>query len=151
MKIVYQALTVCCCLIVFAMTTMAAQIKGVKSVDVTGMVAEMTWVPEQKVKGRPGFSGSLCCDRIRPAHFLVKLIDYEGVTSETAIRMTELINWEALEGMKQKASYSFVLIKISHNDGEFIKKGMKIKISGYTVSGDEGGTWTEYNKLEILH
>lgn len=150
MKIAYQALTICCCLIVIATNTMAAQLMPLGPVDVTGMVSEITWVSERKEKGIPYATGSLGGDRTWPAHFRVKLIGYEGVTAETAIRMTSMIEWKALEGLKQKDRSSFALVNISHNDGEFIKKGIRIKISGYSIRGDEGGTWTSYNKFEIL-
>jgi hypothetical protein len=130
--------------------TLAAPIRPVGPVDVTGRVSETTWVPEQKIKGRPGMSGSLGHDRINPSHFLVTLIDYEGVTSETAVTMTRYINWTALKGYEPLKRPSFILLKINHTDKNFLKKGLKIRVVGYTVRGDEGGTWTSYTRVEIL-
>ena len=130
--------------------TLAAPIRPVGPVDVTGRVSEITWVPEQKVKGRPGMSGSLGHDRINPSHLLVTLIDYEGVNSEIAVTMTRYINWTALKGHEPQNRPSFILLKIYHTDKNFLKKGMKIRVVGYTVRGDEGGTWTSYTRVEIL-
>lgn len=43
----------------------------------------------------------------------------------------------------------FIILQIAHSDRNHLKKGMKIRVSGYTVRGDEGGTWTSYKKIEI--
>jgi hypothetical protein len=137
-------------LMVIVMNSSASPIKPVGPVDVAGRVTEITWVPEQKIKSRPGMSGSLGHDRINPAHFLVTLIDYEGVTSETAVMMTRYINWTALKGHEPPNRPSFILLKINHNNKNYLKKGWKIRVVGYTVRGDEGGTWTAYKAVEIF-
>jgi hypothetical protein len=31
-----------------------------------------------------------------------------------------------------------------------MKKGLRIKVRGYKVAGDEGGTWTSFTGIEIL-
>jgi len=131
------------------MNTLASPIRPVGPVDVAGRVSEITWVPEQKIKGRPGMSGSLGHDRINPAHFLVTLIDYEGVPSETAAMMTRYLNQAALKGKDPKDRPSFILLKINHNDKNYLKMGLKMRVVGYTVRGDEGGTWTSYKAVEI--
>jgi hypothetical protein len=137
-------------LIAMAIHTFAAPIRPVGPVDVTGLVSEITWIPEQKVKGQARMSGSAGHDRIWPAHFLITLINYSGVPAETAVTMTRYINWEAFksDGLKEKPS--FILLKINYSEKNYLKKGMKIKVVGYTVKGDEGGTWTNFTTVEIL-
>ena len=122
----------------------AAPIRPVGPIDVTGTISGIQWVPETSVKGKPGWSGSLGHDRIRPANFLLTLTDYEGVNDETAYRMTRYLEWNAFKDNEQKGKPPFVLLKINHNDKNYLRKGMRIRVTGYTVRGDEGGTWTYY-------
>ena len=141
---------ICFFLMVMVMNTSASPIRPVGPIDVTGRVSEITWVPEQKIKGRPGMSGSLGHDRINPAHFLVHLTDYDGVTVETAVMMTRYLDQAAFKSKGPKDRPSFILLKINHKDQNYLKKGLKIRVVGYTVRGDEGGTWTSYKAVEIL-
>ncbi len=143
-------MAVCFFLMVMVMNTLAFPIRPVGPVDVTGKVSEITWVPEQKIKGHPEMSGSAGHDRLRPAHFLVHLTDYDGVTIETAVTMTRYIDQAALKSKGPKDRPSFILLKINHNDQNYLKQGLKIRVVGYTVRGDEGGTWTSYKAIEIL-
>jgi hypothetical protein len=124
--------------------TGAAPIRPVGPVDVTGTISGIEWYPETSVKGKPGMSGSAGHDRIRPAHFLLTLTDYDGVNAETALRMTRYLDWKAFSGREQKGKSSFILLKINHNDKNYLRKGMKIRVTGYTVRGNEVGTCTYY-------
>jgi hypothetical protein len=45
---------------------------------------------------------------------------------------------------------SFILLKINHSEKSYLKKGMTIKVVGYTVRGEEGGKWTNFKTIEIL-
>lgn len=139
-------------LIVFAVLDgMAVPIRAIGPVDVTGTVSDLNWVPEKTVKGVRGMSGSAGIDRIMPAHFLVTLRGFEGVDSQTAVRMTRYLNWAAFKDEGKDFVPPFIILKINHNDEQYLKKGMRIKVSGYTVRGDEGGTWTYYKKVDILN
>ena len=40
-------------------------------------------------------------------------------------------------------------MKINYKKPNYLKKGMKIKVIGYTVRGDEGGTYTYYDNIVI--
>jgi hypothetical protein len=132
------------------LTATAAPIRPVGPVDIIGLVREAAWVPEQKIKGRPGMSGSAGKDRINPAHFLVTLIDYQGVGPETALLMTRYLDWNALKDLNLPQKPPFILLKINSNDRKQLRPGMKIQVKGYTVRGDEGGTWTGFDSLQIL-
>jgi len=41
-----------------------------------------------------------------------------------------------------------MLLKINYPDKNYLQTGMTIEISGYTVGGDEGGTWTSYERVD---
>jgi hypothetical protein len=145
-----RSVATCCFLIVMGINAFAAPIRPVGPVDVTGLVSEITWIPEQKVKGQSRMPGSAGHDRIWPAHFLVTLISYSGVPAETAVIMTRYVNRAALKNEDPNEKPSFILLKINHSEKNYLKKGIKIKVVGYTVRGDEGGTWTDFTTVEIL-
>jgi len=139
-------------LILFAgFNTLAAPIRPIGPVDVSGTVSDLKWNPDKKIKGLPGMSGSAGVDRTVPAHFLVTLKDFVGVDSKTALMMTRYVDWSAFKDEKDNFIPPFIILKINQNDNNYLKQGMFIKVSGYTVRGDEGGTWTYYTKVDILN
>jgi len=132
------------------MLALAAPIRPVGPVDVVGTISAVKWVPESSVKGIPRMSGSAGRDRVVSPHFLVKLVDYKGVSTETAFTMTRYLEWSAYQNQDIKGGPPFILLKIDYGDRNYLKKGMRIRISGYKVAGDEGGTWTSFTGIEIL-
>lgn len=139
-----------CLIFLIVIQTFAAPIIPIGPIDITGTVSEIKWVPEEKLKGIPGMSGSAGHDRVIPEHFLVTLIDFDGVSAEIARMMTKYLDWNALKSEDQKGRPSFILVRINSNDRNYLMKGSKIKVSDYTVKGDEGGTWTSYGAIDIL-
>ena len=129
----------------------AAPIRPIGPVDVTGAISEIQWVPEKTVKGIPRMSGSAAKARVVSPHFLVRLVDYEGVSAEAAVIMTRYLDWSAYQNQDIKGRPPFILLKIDYRDPNYLKKGMRIRISGYKVAGDEGGTWTSFTGIEIIH
>lgn len=117
--------------------------------DIDGVISEVKWYPSKFIRGIPGMSGSAGQDRIMPEHYIIKLINYEGISSEDALRITRYIKWDAFNDNENKKT-AFILLKLNHKKKYYLKKGMKIKVLGYTVRGDEGGTYTYYEKIEIL-
>ena len=95
-------------------------------------------------------SGSAGIDRTVPAHFLVTLRDFEGVDSKTALVMTRYLDPSVFKDEGKDIIPPFIILKINQSDKNYLKQGMLIKVRGYTVRGDEGGTWTHYTKIDIL-
>ena len=111
-------------------------------VQVQGTVTQVKWVPKVKHKAVPGMSGSAGRDRVMPAHLVVTLKDYSGPTAAQARVMNNFVGADS----KQPT----LTIWITNADRESLKPGMEIRVKGYTVTGDEGGTWTSHQSLEIL-
>jgi hypothetical protein len=128
----------------------SAPIRPVGPVDITGTISEVRWVPERTVKGVPRMSGSAGKDRVVSPHFLVRLVDFEGVSSEAVVTMTRYLDSSAYPDQDFKDRPPFVLLKIDSIDQNYLKKGLRIKVRGYKVAGDEGGTWTSFTGIEIL-
>ena len=128
----------------------AAPLRPLGPFDITGRISEATWVPQEFRRGKPGWSGSLGHDQTIPAHFLLKLTDYSGIPAEKAITITRYISFQAYGGENPSGLPPFVILKINSTDQTFLKKGMKIQVTGYSVRGDEGGTWTSYSRIKII-
>jgi hypothetical protein len=122
----------------------AAPVPPVGPFDITGTISEVQWYPEQFVKGKPGASGSLGRDRSIPSHFLIKLVNYSGVDVNNAIRITRYISFKAYGDNNPSGRPPFIILKLNFKDRNFLSAGKKIKVRGYTVRGDEGGTWTAF-------
>ncbi len=43
-----------------------------------------------------------------------------------------------------------LVVWVNSGDRELLKVGMRIRLVDYTVSGDEGGTWTSCERVKIL-
>lgn len=125
----------------------AAPLPPLKPVDVSGTVMDVRWLPEKSIEGIPGMSGSAGRNRTFPAHFMLELKNVEGVDHETAKRMTYYVAGPRAESGVQSTA---VFLQLNHNDRNFLQKDMKIRVTGYTIRGDEGGTWTSYEKLDII-
>ncbi len=115
--------------------------------DITGTVVEVKWFPRREMKGIAGMSGTAGIDRVFPAHFLVALQPYEGVSGDTATLMTEYVHPPSGQ---HPSSAGPLFINIAHDDADLLKTGMKIQVRGYEVRGDEGGTWTKYQDITVI-
>jgi hypothetical protein len=122
----------------------AAPIPRLGPSDIGGTVAQAKWVPEAVRKGIRGMSGSAGHDRVVAAHFLVTLRDYDGVTTSTARSMSH-----SLGAQPKEDDDSTIRLKLNHDRPGYLKEGMKIRVRGYKVAGDEGGTWTSYEAIRI--
>ena len=137
-------------LFITALNSSGAPIPPVGPVTICGAISEAKWVPEEMVKGIPRMSGSAGHERVVLAHFLIALRNFDGVDSETARRITGYLAGSAFEAAGPEGTPPLILLKINHPDKNYLRKGMNIDISGYTVRGDEGGTWTSFTGIEII-
>lgn len=128
----------------------AAPLPDLGAANVSGTVIEAKWSPQELVKAKPGMSGSLGRDRVFPAHFLVRLKDYEGVDAVKARAMNAFLG-QAEEQPKQQPPRkpAVLLLQLDSENQKLLRPGMKIKVRAYAIRGDEGGTWTKYEKLEV--
>jgi len=124
----------------------AAPVPAIGPMTIEGVIETLVWTPETFVKGKGVWrngkwfpcSGTLGRDRTRPARYRVTLTDTKV---------------ESLPGADRSRSFksgSTITVFIAHpSDDGYLKKGMKIRISGYTVRGDEGGDWYSFSAVTI--
>ena len=117
----------------------AAPIRPVGPVTIEGTIQEIRWYPEKLVKGTPGMSGSAGKDRTFPARYVIRLtdIDLRGPVQG------DMAKFEKTGG---------ATVMLNHQaDDQLLRKGMRIVVYSYRERGDEGGTWTSFDRLEIVH
>jgi hypothetical protein len=117
----------------------AAPMPPVGPVTIEGTIQEVRWYPEKLVKGTPGMSGSAGKDRTFPARYV--------------IRLTDVVLREQFQGNAAKFERTGgATVMLNHKvDDQFLKKGMRIILFNYRESGDEGGTWTSFDRLEVVN
>lgn len=119
----------------------AAPLPPFRPVDICGAVVERVWVPAEIRRGQPGMSGSLGRDRTFPAHLRLVLESYTGIDAVTARRINFLLGAGAGRGDPQRLQ-----IHPPTDDPAWLTGVRRICVEGFSISGDEGGTWTSFRR-----
>jgi len=129
----------------------AAPLPPMDPVTIEGTISQVQWMPDTKVKGRPGFSGSLGVDRTVPAHFRITLIDFRGLNKDMAWRINGIMSDPSSNPNADRGQPPpHLILQLNDKDPHALKPGMRVRVREYVVGGDEGGTWTRFTKLEIV-
>lgn len=147
MKRILRNITLACIFLLNSALVVAAPIPPAGPFDIVGTISELQWFPDRQIRGERGMSGSLGHDRVVLAHFVVRLVNYKGVAAENAVRISRYVSYNAYGDRNPSGMPAFIILKIDSNDKHFLKVGMKVRVKGYTVRGDEGGTWTSFSGI----
>jgi hypothetical protein len=120
----------------------AAPLPPFAPVNICGEIAAHSWSEMIEMPGQPGFSGSLDHDRVFPARFSVELISYTGVRAETVALINGLLSFPNPTGDR-------LLLLLDSTNPHLLDGAATLCVSGYTIHGDEGGTWTDYDTLTV--
>lgn len=129
---------------------LTAPLPQVDGVAIVGTVVESSWVPARKLKATPGFSGSLGRDRVLPAHLVVTLSNFEGPKAKRARMLNAFVGASAENPPDGSAPPKRIVIWINSEKRITLAAGTRIRVRGYRVTGDEGGTWAVNEGWEIL-
>jgi hypothetical protein len=119
----------------------AAPLPPFPPVNICGVIVEQSWIPTEFAQGRPGFSGSLGHDRTFPAHVRIILENYTGIDATIAKTINGFLSVTELSEMKR------VLLLLPTDNPELLRGFHRLCIEGFTIRGDEGGTWTTYRRM----
>jgi hypothetical protein len=121
----------------------AAPLPPFTPVDLCGKVLSQDWSDVVNVPGQPGFSGSLGRERTFPARFRVVLQPYSGIEADTAALINGLLGFEG------GTPPTKVLLLLNSPDSSMLEGVHSLCIYGFSIHGDEGGTWTDYARIVI--
>lgn len=147
MKTIPILTALCVCFSCFVFVSQGAPLPELGKVDIKGTVARTQWTPAKKIAGIPGLSGSAGRDRTIPAHHLAVLKPYAGPDAEQARRMNAYLGAKIPSGKDRGRPPARLLVRIESEDPGLLKTGMKITLTGYTLSGDEGGVWSRFETI----
>jgi hypothetical protein len=122
----------------------AAPVRREAPVTICGTIVERSWHKARFEPGRPGFSGSLGRDRTFPAHLSVLLADFTGIAGAQARRINFLLGHRGEADPPQR-----VMLRLSTDDPEALKNARSICVEGFRITGDEGGTWTDFSRVVV--
>ena len=108
----------------------------------SGTIEELKWNSMQRVILHKGGS-------IRPAHFIVKLVKFKGVSAEDAVAMTNFIS-SAYGKEPPQGMPPFIIVKITSEKKDYLKEGLKIKVTGYQLDKFRLNVAERHKKLEIV-
>jgi hypothetical protein len=107
------------------------------TVNIEGTIQKVTWQEKRQLKDIPEISGSAGEGRFRQAHYQLVLVDTK-ITSDG-------------NGRTPFTSGQPAHITINQPKNErYLIKEMKIRITGYTMSSDEGGVRSNFKEIEVL-
>jgi hypothetical protein len=128
----------------------AAPMPPIGPADITGTIAALCWVDRHEEKARiPGASGTLGVDRVIGAHYLVILHDVAGPDGKTLEALAAAL-CVTVPGYLAPPGQRGLSLQLNSDDPGLLRAGMRIRVIGYELGGDEGAVWTRYDKLEIL-
>jgi hypothetical protein len=129
---------------------LAAPLPTLGPVDIQGTVVEATWSPKITHKGLPGMSGPAGQDRTVPARYRIRLKDYAGLDAKLAWEMNTYLDQAETKSADKKSKPPVLLLQIDSEDKDLLRRGMKIRITGYSLMGDEAGNYSKYEKLKVV-
>lgn len=131
-----------------AVSTRAAPLPPFEPVDLCGAIRSIQWLAPMTLPGDERISGSASRDRTWPGRFAVILGQVTGIDASTRQRINDLLSTGA-DGKQIPIDPGEVLVVLPHEDPERLRGAAALCVTGFVISGDEGGTWTRYTGLWI--
>ena len=123
----------------------AAPLPPMAPVDVCGRIRLSEWLPPKTLAAMPGVSGSAGQQRSWPGRFAVVLADIDNPKASDV--STLLATSEDGAGIALRPGE--VLLVLASDDRALLDGAKGLCVTGFAVRGDEGGTWTSYERLVV--
>ena len=129
--------------------SLAAPLPPAGPVDLCGTIVSAKWEPARTVRGIPGMSGTAGHDRTFPAQFTILLEAVTGADANTARNINIAFGLYGADARETPAGPQRVRLGLNHDDSHLLDGAVSLCIQGYSVRGDEGGTWTEHKAVSV--
>jgi hypothetical protein len=131
-KTLYLITVLCSLILVSSVLEATSLIKTHGPFNITGTISEIKWHGEKRMpmkdRSHGQFSGTYS-----PAHFIVMLVKYSGVSAEEAGRITSMFRSNPYADENFSGMPPFIILKINSRDRNLLKANMKIRVSGYSL------------------
>lgn len=132
-----------------ATSAAGAPLPPFEPVDVCGSVGLVAWLEPSYLPPVPGMSGSAGHGRKWPGRFVVVLSEVGGISGAQVGQINGLLR-SARDASALSGAPGDLLLVLPHRDPGALRAGVRLCVYGFRISGDEGGTWTDYDSLEIV-
>lgn len=92
-------------------------------------------------------SGSIGRGRKWPGRFVI-VLSRTDLAAAIVERINLLLGF-SLNAVGLKLGHADLVLVLTHEDAAALDGMASICVDGFTISGDEGGTWTDYRSLSI--
>jgi hypothetical protein len=125
---------------------LAAPLPPVPPLDVCGVIQFHTWLPPRSLPPVAGMSGSASRQRQWPGRFVVVMDAVRGGSRQALAQVNALLK-TAHDGAGIGLKPGQLLLVLADDDPARLTGMKSLCVTGFVVSGDEGGTWTRHAKL----
>ena len=125
---------------------LAAPLPPVPPLDVCGVIQFHTWLPPRSLPPVAGMSGSASRQRQWPGRFVVVMDAVRGGSRQALAEVNALLK-TAHDGAGIGVKPGQLLLVLADDDPARLTGMKSLCVTGFVVSGDEGGTWTRHAKL----
>ena len=136
-------------LVAVASTASAAPLPPVPPLDICGTVAQTLWLPPHTEPAIKGMSGSAGIERYWPGRLAV-VLDNPCTDDPEARAMATMFLRGSVGGLDHDLGPDQAVLLLPEVAPEALTLGRTLCVSGFQVSGDEGGTWTRFAALMQL-
>ena len=131
-----------------ALPAMAAPLPPLAPIDVCGTIQLVKWLPRRSLPPVAGMSGSAGRERGWTARFVVVLDNICGVSEPVRARINGLLT-TSYDGAGMRPHSGQILLVLGDDSSEQMVQGKGLCVTGFYVSGDEGGTWTHHGVVRF--
>lgn len=124
----------------------AAPLPPIDPLDVCGVIRLADWLPPRSLPPVAGMSGSAARQRDWPGQFAVVLDDVRGGNAPDMTQINGLLR-TSHDGVGVRLGPGQLLLILAEDDPARLTGMKSLCVSGFVVSGDEGGTWTHHQEL----
>jgi len=132
-----------------AAPALAAPLPPLPPVDLCGRLVYLDWLPPAFAPAEPGFSGSIAVDRRWPGRTVAILANVCTDDAATVALANQFLQGSS-GGAESYLDPGEALLVLPQDAPSGLTPGRTICVTGFAVSGDEGGTWTRFENLMQL-
>ena len=135
--------------VALAAAAQAAPLPPLPPVDLCGRLVYLDWLAPASQPAQPGFSGSIAVERHWPGRTVVILDELCTDDAATVAEASQFLQGST-GGAERYMKPGQAVLVLPQEAPTGLTPGRTLCVTGYAVSGDEGGTWTRFENLMQL-